>query len=116
VKFEFSGPRTPQQNGKVERKFQTFFGRIRAMLNSAGLKDHLRCGVWTECAMTVTYLSNITSIKEKMICPYQLLFGSKSRLPESLRSFGEIGVVTQEWHPRETYEQRNTLYVHGVLY
>jgi hypothetical protein len=64
------------------------------MLNSAGLKDHLRSGVWAECAMTVTYLSNITSIKEKMICPFQLLFGSKSRLPESLRSFGEIGVFT----------------------
>jgi hypothetical protein len=27
VKFEFSGPRTPQRNGKVERKFQTFYGR-----------------------------------------------------------------------------------------
>jgi hypothetical protein len=94
MKFEFSGPRTPQRNGKVERKFQNFFGRTRAMLNSAGLKDHLRSGVWVECAMTATYLSNITSIKEKMICPYQLLFGSKPRLPESLRSFGEIGVVT----------------------
>jgi hypothetical protein len=74
VKFEFSGPRTLQQNGKVERKFQTFFGRIRAMLNSAGLKYQLRSGVWSVSAMTVTYLSNITSIKEKMICPYQLLF------------------------------------------
>jgi hypothetical protein len=31
VKFELSGPRTPQQNGKSERKFQTFFERIRAM-------------------------------------------------------------------------------------
>jgi hypothetical protein len=31
VKFECFGPRTPQQNGKVERKFQTFFGRIRTM-------------------------------------------------------------------------------------
>jgi hypothetical protein len=29
-----------------------------------------------------------------MICPYQLLFGNTPRLPESLRSFGEIGVVT----------------------
>jgi hypothetical protein len=28
VKFEFSGPRTPQRNGKVERKFQTLYGRI----------------------------------------------------------------------------------------
>jgi hypothetical protein len=25
IKFEFSGPQTPQRNGKVERKFQTFF-------------------------------------------------------------------------------------------
>jgi hypothetical protein len=28
VKFEFPGPRTPQRNGKVERKFQTFYVRI----------------------------------------------------------------------------------------
>jgi hypothetical protein len=25
VKFEFSGPRTPQRNGKVEQKFQTHY-------------------------------------------------------------------------------------------
>jgi hypothetical protein len=94
IKFEFSGPRTPQRNGKVERKFQTFFGRIRAMLNSAGLKDQLRLGVWAESALTVTFLSNITSIKNQEICPYQLLYGCKPRLPASLRSFGEIGIVT----------------------
>jgi hypothetical protein len=64
------------------------------MLNSAGLKDHLRSGLWSECTMTVIYLSNITSIKEKIICPYQLIFGNKPRQPESLRSFGESGVVT----------------------
>jgi hypothetical protein len=63
------------------------------MLNGAGLKDHLRSGVWFECAMTVTFLSNITSIKDKMICPYQLLYGSKPILTESLQTFGEIGVV-----------------------
>jgi hypothetical protein len=28
VRFEFSGPRTPQRNGKVEQKFQTLYGRI----------------------------------------------------------------------------------------
>jgi hypothetical protein len=33
IKFEFSGPRTPQRNGKVERKFQTLYGKIWAMLN-----------------------------------------------------------------------------------
>jgi hypothetical protein len=45
VKFEFSVPRTPQRSGKVKRKFHTFFGRIRATLNSADLKDHSRSGV-----------------------------------------------------------------------
>jgi hypothetical protein len=38
VKFEFSGPRTPQRNGKVERKFQTLYGRIRAISNDAGIE------------------------------------------------------------------------------
>jgi hypothetical protein len=94
INSEFSGPQTPQRNGKVERKFQTFFGRIRAMLNSASFTKDLRSGVWAECAMTATFLSNITSIKNKAICPHQLLFGSKPRLPESLRSFGEIGIIT----------------------
>jgi hypothetical protein len=28
IKFEFLGPRTPQRNGKVERKFQKIYGRI----------------------------------------------------------------------------------------
>jgi hypothetical protein len=37
AKFEFSGPRTPQRNGKVERKFQIFYGRFRSMFNGAGL-------------------------------------------------------------------------------
>jgi transposase InsO family protein len=29
IKFEFSGLRTSQRNGKVERKFQKLYGRIR---------------------------------------------------------------------------------------
>jgi hypothetical protein len=42
IKFEFSGPRTPQRNGNVKRKSQTLYGRIRAMLNGAGLEGELR--------------------------------------------------------------------------
>jgi hypothetical protein len=96
MKFEFSGPQTPQRNGKVERKFQIFFGRIRAMLNSAGVEDQLRSGVWAEFAMTVMFLSNFTSIKSKEVCPYELLFDCKPKLPTSLRTIGEIGNVTTE--------------------
>jgi Reverse transcriptase (RNA-dependent DNA polymerase) len=94
IKFEFSGPRMPQRNGKVERKFQTFYGRIRAMLNNAGLKNGVRSGVWAECAKTVTFLSNITTIKVQQKCPFQLLYGCKPKLAPSLRFFGEMGVVT----------------------
>jgi hypothetical protein len=94
VNFEFYGPQTPQRNVKVERKSQTFFGRIKAMLNSAGVKDQLRSGVWAKCAMTVTFLLNFTSIKDKKVCPYEFLLGCKPKLATSLRSFGEIGVVT----------------------
>jgi hypothetical protein len=94
IKFEFSGPRTPQRNGKVERKFQTLYGRICAMLNDAGLEDDVRSGVWSECANTVTFLSNITSTKTQDKCPHPLLFKVNPKLPSSLRIFGEMGVVT----------------------
>jgi hypothetical protein len=92
----------------VERKFQTFFGRIRAMLNSVSVKDQLRSGVWAECAMTVTFLSNVTSIKNKEVCPYELSFGCKPKLPTSLRSFGEIGVVTTKANIQSKLGNRGT--------
>jgi transposase InsO family protein len=48
IEFEFSGPRTPQRNGKVERKFQTLYRRIRAMLNGADLRGELRDKMWLD--------------------------------------------------------------------
>jgi hypothetical protein len=74
-------------NGKVERKFQTLNGQIRKMLNDAGLEEEIRSGVWSECANTVTVLSNITSLKGQDKCPYQLLFGSTPKLLSNLRSW-----------------------------
>ncbi len=60
VKFEFSGPRTPQRNGMVERKFQTFYGRIRSMLNGAGSTGDLRNKIWAECVMLDCIVSSLT--------------------------------------------------------
>jgi hypothetical protein len=45
IKFEFTGPRTPERNGKVEPEFQTFYGRIRAMLNCAGFENGKKSGI-----------------------------------------------------------------------
>jgi hypothetical protein len=64
------------------------------MLNDAALENDIRSRVWSECANTVTFLSNITSTKTQDKCPHQLLFKVKPKLPSSLRIFGEMGVVT----------------------
>jgi transposase InsO family protein len=45
IKFEYSGPRTPQTNGKIERKFQTLYGRIREMMNDSGIEGDFRNGL-----------------------------------------------------------------------
>jgi transposase InsO family protein len=74
IKFEFSGPRTPQGNGKVERKFQTLYRRMRAMLNGADLEGELRGKIWAECVMNVSYLSNIISTKLIFKSPFELLY------------------------------------------
>jgi transposase InsO family protein len=98
IKFEFSRPRTSQRNGKIERKFQTLYGRIWAMLNGAGLEGELRDKIWAECVMNVTYLSNIISTKSSFKCPFELLYGEKPILHDNLKFFDEVGVVTtKEW-------------------
>jgi hypothetical protein len=71
IKFEFLGPRTPQRNGKVERKFQTLYGRIRPMLNGDDLEDELREKIWVKCVMNVTYLSNIISTISSFKSPFE---------------------------------------------
>ena len=96
VKFEYSAPETPQQNGKVERKFATLFGRIRAMLNAAGLEGELRQRVWAEAAKTATINDGIivTSRNEKP--SYERFYRKKNPIVQSLRRFGEIGIVTNK--------------------
>jgi hypothetical protein len=42
IKFEFTAPGTPHQNGKVERAFATLFGKTRSMLNAARITIPLR--------------------------------------------------------------------------
>jgi len=39
ITFEFTARKMPQQNGCVEQKFATLFGRICAMLNGAGFVE-----------------------------------------------------------------------------
>ena len=37
ITFKYTAPSKPQQNGRVERKFQTLYGRMRAMNHRSDL-------------------------------------------------------------------------------
>jgi len=93
--FEFTARQTPQQNGRVERKFATLFGRVRSMLNSAGLTgkhEDLRQGLWAECAETATKMENLAAKVDKDP-PFRQFYKRDPVFLNSLRVFGEIAVV-----------------------
>ena len=94
IKFEYSGPRTPQRNGKVEKEFQT---AKPVDVSGAGLQDKIRHGIWAECTSTATFHSNIMVTKDSMMSPFEICFGKKAHCVDKLiRIFGEMGVVTTE--------------------
>jgi hypothetical protein len=65
---------------------------VGTTINLLGLKNNLRSGFWAECASKITFLSNINAIKTKEMCHYQLIFGSKPKIPEWIKYFRKIGV------------------------
>ena len=70
IQFEFTPPGTPQRNGRIERKFATYYGRIWACYKAANIKESdLKYGVWAECANTVAKLDNILTNSTKPHSP-----------------------------------------------
>ena len=96
VEFEFTASNTPQQNGKVERKFATLYGRVRSMLNGADVPEEMRKKLWAECATTATFLENVTVRKDQEEPPLTIITGKQSKRIPYLRRFGEIGIVKQD--------------------
>ena len=56
IKFEWTAPGTPQQNGRVERKFTTLYGQMRVMFLESRLTEEMKKGLWTKGAATATIL------------------------------------------------------------
>ena len=50
--FEYTAPGTPQQNRRVDRTFQTLYGRIRAMLAGSGFLRNIQKKLRPEAANT----------------------------------------------------------------
>jgi hypothetical protein len=94
LQFEFSGPRTPQRNGKVERKFHTLYRRIRAVFNDSGIEDKIRHGLWAECTSTASFYENRIVNKTTQQSPLQLIYNKEFKGHKNLKTFGEMCVVT----------------------
>ena len=95
VTFEFTAVKTPEQNGRVERLFQTLYGRVRATLRGAGIGEKYRQKLWAECAATITKVYTVTVKREGEKPPYQQFYGVLPAYVHHLCRFGEVGVVTR---------------------
>ncbi len=96
LQFKYTARKTPQQNGRVERKSATLFERVHAMLNTAGYvgeKMNLRHGLWAEAVAVATKVENILVSANKPVPAYNSFFGKQAPYAKHLRTFGECGVV-----------------------
>ena len=96
--FEYTAVNTPQQNGRVERKFATIYGRVRSMLTAAGIEGRLRHLLWAEAGNTAIHLMNIQTSHQNQKSPYEL-FAKKDTPPKyasNLKRFGEIGIILKQ--------------------
>ena len=106
--FEYTASNTPQQNGRVERKFATIYGRVRSMLTAAGIEGELRKSLWAEAGNTAIDLMNIQVHDKEQRTPYEKISGRKT-LPnysKSLKPFGEIGIILRPNKIKSKIEDR----------
>ena len=82
--YQYSAPRTPQQNGVAERKNRTLIEMSRTML----AENHLPSYFWAEVVSTACYVANRVLVRPQLKkTPYELL---KERKPNItfFRAFG----------------------------
>ena len=94
IQFEFTALNTPQQNGRVERKFATLYGRMRAMLS--GMEDRRTNNIWTAAADTATDMDNLIIHPGKTMNSFQKFYGNKKKCfasGDNLKTFGEEVIV-----------------------
>ena len=93
LEFEFTAPDTPQQNGRVERKFATLYGRVRAMLNRAQVTPNMRSKLWAEAAKSAEDVENLSVAPGESEPPHKQFFGEDAKHFWFLRRFGEVGIA-----------------------
>jgi transposase InsO family protein len=92
IQFEYTAPHTPQQNGRIEQKFATLYGKMFALTTAYQLNQKLRNDLWPHAAHLVTSLEN-TIVDQKGSTPHFILKGKDPNWAQNLRTFEEIGIV-----------------------
>ena len=110
VKFEFTAPNTPQQNGRVERKFATLYGRIRAMMNAAGLTQSLKNGLWAEAANKATKDENMKVLPGSTKPAYEAFLWERKSTSMAYEDIWRNGCRNQGIQdPRKTWSTKERL-------
>ena len=92
ISHQFSAPRTPQQNGVVERKNRTLIEAARTMLQDAKLPTCF----WAEAIQTACYIQNRTLInKDVGNVPYFIMSGKRPSF-KHLHVFGSKCFVLKD--------------------
>ena len=91
--FKYTGPGSPQYNGRVERKFATLYGRVRSMHNAANLTPGLRSGLWAEAAQMASNIENSLVAVNKETPSYKLLYDQELPSIKAMHPFGELAVI-----------------------
>lgn len=115
ISHKFSFPRTPQQNGVVERKNRTLQECARTLLSSTDLPQNF----WVETVATAYYVLNCVSLRPKTKNTlYELFFNKKPKVSYFKKFWFEIGkvdstlfikrnnndiLVVQMWRPAISY-------------
>jgi hypothetical protein len=95
IKFEFTAPGTPQQNGKVERAFATLLGKTRYILNAARITIPLRKGLWENCANLSVQLESIFVKDKDQQSSAEMVYGTNPKWISIMRTFGEIAIIAR---------------------
>ena len=74
VKFEYTVVGTTQQNGRVQRKFATLYGRISSMMIDADVEEELRQKLWAEAVHTAADRDNILVTNRNNKNAYELFY------------------------------------------
>ena len=108
IQFEYTAPGTPQQNGKVERKFATLMGMVRSMNNAARFDKKTRAKLWAEACNTATDMINIIVSDDAAETPHKQFYGKEAQYVRHLRTFGEVGVARNIETVKGKLEDRGT--------